>query len=70
MSNGTAGAELSVAFKDGVPNYSVRAKGDVLEIVLASLGAPAAASDARPTHVTKRSTEATPTRHHKGHARH
>ena len=70
VSNDTAGAELSVAFKDGVPNYTVRAKGDVLEIVLASLGAPAAASDARPTHVTKRSTDAAPTRHHKGHARH
>ncbi len=27
------GAELNVAFKDGVPNYLVRAKGDVLEIV-------------------------------------
>lgn len=33
--NDPGGAELSVVFKDGVPNYQVRAKGDVLEIVLA-----------------------------------
>ncbi len=35
-SNDVAGAELNVTFKDGVPNYQVRAKGDVLEIALAS----------------------------------
>ena len=29
---------LTLAFKDGVPNYLVRAKGDVLEIVLAPTG--------------------------------
>src|SRR5262249_53075627 len=35
VTNDGGGAELAVAFKDGVPNYLVRAKGDVLEIVLA-----------------------------------
>jgi hypothetical protein len=50
VANDPGGAELSVTFKDGVPRYTVRAKGDLLEIVLASpnaagLGsAPAGAS--------------------------
>jgi len=35
-SNDPTGAELNVSFKDGVPNYQVRAKGDVLEIALAA----------------------------------
>ena len=35
VSNDSAGAELSVAFKDGVPNYRVSAKGDTLVIALA-----------------------------------
>jgi hypothetical protein len=35
VANEPTGAELSVSFKDGVPNYAVRAKGDVLELVLA-----------------------------------
>jgi hypothetical protein len=39
VSNETAGAELTVSFKDGVPNYLVSAKGDVLVI---SLAVPAA----------------------------
>jgi PilZ domain len=38
VANEGAGAELSVTFKDGVPNYQVRAKGDTLEIVLAVAG--------------------------------
>lgn len=38
VSNDQGGAELSVAFKDGVPQYQVRAKGDTLEIVLQSPG--------------------------------
>jgi hypothetical protein len=38
VTNDGAGAELAVAFKDGVPNYQVRAKGDTLEIVLAPIG--------------------------------
>ncbi len=39
VTNDGSGAELTVAFRDGVPNYLVRAKGDVLEIVLAPTGA-------------------------------
>lgn len=35
VANEPTGAELAVSFKDGVPNYAVRAKGDVLELVLA-----------------------------------
>jgi hypothetical protein len=35
MNNAPTGAELTVTFKDGVPNYQVRAKGDVLELALA-----------------------------------
>lgn len=35
VSNDGTGAELSVTFKDGVPAYQVRAKGDTLEMVLA-----------------------------------
>jgi hypothetical protein len=38
VTNEAHGAELAVTFKDGVPNYQVRAKGDTLEIVLATLG--------------------------------
>jgi hypothetical protein len=38
VTNETHGAELAVTFKDGVPNYQVRAKGDTLEIVLATAG--------------------------------
>jgi hypothetical protein len=38
VTNDGSGAELTVAFKDGVPNYLVRAKGDVLEIVLSPAG--------------------------------
>jgi len=38
VTNDPNGSELDVAFKDGVPSYQVRAKGDILEIVLASPG--------------------------------
>jgi len=38
VSNEANGAELTVAFKDGVPNYQVRAHGDTLEIALAPIG--------------------------------
>jgi len=38
VSNDSAGAELTVAFKDGVPNYLVTAKGDTLNIALAPIG--------------------------------
>jgi hypothetical protein len=38
IANDPAGAELTVAFKDGVPNYQVSAKGDTLTIALAPEG--------------------------------
>jgi hypothetical protein len=38
ITNDSPGAELSLQFKDGVPNYQVRARGDELEIVLAPIG--------------------------------
>ncbi len=38
VSNEANGAELTVAFKDGVPNYQVRAHGDTLEIAIAPIG--------------------------------
>jgi hypothetical protein len=38
VTNEAHGAELAVTFKDGVPNYQVRAKGDTLEIALATAG--------------------------------
>jgi hypothetical protein len=38
VSNDSGGAELALQFKDGVPNYQVRARGDELEIVLAPIG--------------------------------
>jgi hypothetical protein len=39
VANEGAGAELSVTFKDGVPNYQVSARGDTLVIALAPVGA-------------------------------
>ncbi|HXX67083.1 MAG TPA: PilZ domain-containing protein [Polyangiaceae bacterium] len=39
VSNDGAGAELTVAFRDGVPNYQVSARGDTLVIALAPAGA-------------------------------
>jgi hypothetical protein len=39
VSNDSAGAELTVNFKDGVPNYQVRAQNDTLVIALAPAGA-------------------------------
>jgi PilZ domain-containing protein len=38
VQNEPSGAELTVAFKDGVPNYRVSARGDVLFIALAPVG--------------------------------
>ena len=38
VANEGAGAELSVTFKDGVPNYQVSARGDNLVIALAPAG--------------------------------
>ena len=36
VTNDAKGVELAVSFKDGVPNYQVRARGDKLELVLAT----------------------------------
>ncbi len=38
VTNGSAGAELTVSFKDGVPTYRVSARGDTLVIALAPPG--------------------------------
>lgn len=38
VSNEPTGAELTVTFKDGVPNYQVKARGDTLEMHLARPG--------------------------------
>jgi hypothetical protein len=38
VENQNAGAELSVTFRDGVPNYQVMARGDTLVIALAPVG--------------------------------
>ncbi|HXN32876.1 MAG TPA: PilZ domain-containing protein [Polyangiaceae bacterium] len=38
VNNASSGAMLTVAFKDGVPNYQVSAKGDMLVIALAPAG--------------------------------
>ncbi|MDB4943631.1 MAG: hypothetical protein JWP97_3165, partial [Labilithrix sp.] len=57
VSNEPAGAELTVTFKDGVPNYQVKAHGDTLEMHLAKAGhasgdkAPEAHA---PTHTKKK----------------
>jgi hypothetical protein len=40
VSNEGGGAEFTVTFKDGVPNYVVRAHGDTLEMVLAKATGP------------------------------
>jgi hypothetical protein len=65
VTNDPNGAQLDLAFKDGVPAYLVRAKGDTLEIVLAPIAgaahdtpptakkpspAPAAPANKKPTH--------------------
>lgn len=46
IANDGAGAELTLTFKDGVPNYLVRAKGDTLEMVLSK--EKAATAEAKP----------------------
>ncbi|HEY4014030.1 MAG TPA: PilZ domain-containing protein [Polyangiaceae bacterium] len=38
VTNGASGAELSITFKDSVPNYRVSARGDSLVIALAPIG--------------------------------
>jgi PilZ domain len=39
VNNEPSGAELTVVFKDGVPNYRVSARGDFLVVALAPIGA-------------------------------
>jgi|HubBroStandDraft_6_1064221.scaffolds.fasta_scaffold78521_2 hypothetical protein len=65
VSNDSAGAELTVTFKDGVPNYRVSAKGDNLVIALAPPGAvdatdtkPDAKKDEKTARVTKHAKHA------------
>ena len=65
VSNDASGADLTVAFKDGVPNYQVRAKGDTLEIALAPIGESGASNDEDDD---KDSTPAT--KHRKSHREH
>jgi hypothetical protein len=60
VSNNPSGAELTVNFKDGVPNYMVRARGSYLEIVLSQGGGSAPnANESAPTKTAK-----------KGHSKH
>jgi PilZ domain-containing protein len=60
VSNDPSGAELAVTFKDGVPNYQVRAKGDMLEIALAPIGKTVAKKD---THGQKHHATASAKKH-------
>lgn len=61
VSNESAGAELTVSFKDGVPNYLVSAKGDTLVI---SLAAPAAKGEPDKTIAKKDEKGSKPPKHH------
>ena len=54
VSNEAGGAELSVTFRDGVPNYQVKGHGDILEMHLA-----------KPGHVGDKAPEAHAKAHHK-----
>jgi hypothetical protein len=50
VTNEGSGAELALNFRDGVPNYQVRARGDTLEIALAPQGKlPPLDAPAKPT---------------------
>jgi hypothetical protein len=66
VANESNGAELALTFKDGVPNYQVRAHGDTLEIALATPGGGAAKEehDNKPGHAAH-AMKKTPAR--KGH---
>ena len=61
VSNESAGAELTVSFKDGVPNYLVSAKGDVLVI---SLAAPASKGEPDKTIAKKDEKGGKSSKHH------
>jgi len=55
VANEPGGAELTVTFKDGVPNYQVKAHGDMLEMHLAKAGrAGDKAPEAHSTHGGKK----------------
>ena len=56
ITNDNDGAELTVSFKDGVPNYIVRARGETLELVLAKAGGTSKAAAS-----TKKKATPTPT---------
>jgi hypothetical protein len=58
VTNESNGAELAVTFKDGVPNYVVRARGDTLEIVLAAAGKMGEAADEAPREMVNRHSDA------------
>lgn len=58
VANEDQGAELTVTFKDGVPPYAVRAKGDVLELVLAKASANGdKPAEAKASHGTKKKSK-------------
>jgi hypothetical protein len=59
MTNEADSAELNVAFRDGVPNYQVRAHGSTLDIALAPIGSLAEAK-----HSTKERQHNGPTHKH------
>jgi hypothetical protein len=54
VTNEGSGSELDLAFKDGVPSYLVRAKGDTLEIVLAAPGKMSDDKDKQPEKVASK----------------
>jgi hypothetical protein len=54
VSNEPAGAELTVTFKDGVPNYQVKAHGDTLEMHLAKAAHGDSASEGHGKHHKKK----------------
>ncbi|MGH7436722.1 MAG: hypothetical protein ACRENE_13695, partial [Polyangiaceae bacterium] len=66
VSNAAAGADLTVAFKDGVPNYQVSAHGDTLVIALAPVGAidKVASKDAKGEKSDKGEKAEKPSKHH------
>ncbi len=69
VTNDADGAELAVTFKDGVPNYQVRARGDSLEIVLGQAAqAGKLDADTEDSRTAREgSTAAAPKKHHVKH---
>jgi hypothetical protein len=59
ITNEANGAELGVSFKDGVPGFQVRAKGDVLEILLAPAAGSAATEETEGAEPAGRHPEST-----------